>query len=387
MQKLITFLVGLACASTSAFAQAKDIGVVNLAAPNSIKVRVTGTGELDALAARAFDSHGNFRRVTSGGAFDIAFTTVSATQVRVDVTKGGTSVVSQVVNGANTRNALFRAADVAVKATSGLNGFFASKLAFVSNRTGTDEIWVSDLFLGEASAITQQKSHVLTPRWSPDGGRILYTSYFRSGFPDIFQIDLAARRWTNFVSFKGTNMGARFSPDGSRVTMVLTGEGTPEIYVSPAKGAPVTRLTRSAAAKASPCFSPDGTRIVFTSEPGPQLYIMSASGGGMNRVGAGLSSYCAEPDWSRGDPNKIAFTIRDGRRYQIAVLDLKTGVSKKVSDAPFDGVEPSWLADGRHLVYTARAANTRSLWILDTETGKVKQLSSVYAEKPSVWGP
>jgi TolB protein len=41
-----------------------------------------------------------------------------------------------------------------------------------------------------------------------------------------------------------------------------------------------------------------------------------------------------------------------------------------VSKAPFDGVEPSWLADGRHLVYTARTTSDSRICILDTETGK-----------------
>ncbi len=49
--------------------------------------------------------------------------------------------------------------------------------------------------------------------------------------------------------------------------------------------------------------------------------------------------------------------------------------TKQVSKAPVDAVEPSWLADGRHIVYTERAANSRSIWILDTETGKRTRLS------------
>ena len=43
-----------------------------------------------------------------------------------------------------------------------------------------------------------------------------------------------------------------------------------------------------------------------------------------------------------------------GRNYQIGVLDLSTRHGEQVSKAPFDGVEPSWLPDGRHVVYTAR---------------------------------
>jgi TolB protein len=54
---------------------------------------------------------------------------------------------------------------------------------------------------------------------------------------------------------------------------------------------------------------------------------------------------------------------------------------EQVSKAPFDGVEPSWLPDGRHLVYTARTAYSNRIFILDTETGKSTPIS------PTSFGP
>lgn len=389
MQKLLQlFLVlVLGTVANQSFA-ALDIGDVMVEGSNAIAIQVSGaTGELDAMAHQAFAAHGAYRRVTSGGAFEIRFSSVGANQVNVQVIKGGSVILNQNANGTSTRNAFYRAADAAVKATSGLTGFFAAKLAFISNRTGKDEVYVGDLFMGEVKQITRDNAFALTPRWSPEGSRLIYTSYFKSGFPDIYLINLANNDRTKFASFQGTNSGARFSPNGLKVAMVLSGEGTPEIYSAPASGKPVSRLTRSDAVKSSPCFSPDSSRIVYASEPGPQLYIMSASGGGSQRVGGGLGSYCAEPDWCRADPSKIAFTFRDGSRFQIAVLDLKTGQSKKVSKAVYDGVEPNWLADGRHLIYTARAAGSRALVILDTESGRTVRLGNISAEKASVWGP
>jgi TolB protein len=390
MQKILRLFLALSCIFTAPlFAQtqkSKEL-VVELAGPPTIPVSITGSPELTDLAHLAFGAHGRFRRVASGGAYELRFTSVGANQVRVDVLKAGQAVTSQTVGGTSARNALFKAADVAVKATSGLNGFFASRLAFVSERSGRSEVFVSDLFLGDARQITRDNAHALTPRWSPDGSKLLYTSFFKSGFPDIFLIDLASLQRTTFVSLKGTNSGARFSPTGGQVVMVLSGEGNPEIYVSNAQGRQISRRTRTDGVESSPCFSPDGTQIVYAAEPGPQLYIMPASGGSPRRVAAGLSGYCAEPDWSRGDPNKIAFTIREGRNFQIAVLDLRTGKATRVSKAPMDAVEPAWLADGRHLVYTARSANNRSLWLLDTESGKATRISNISAEKASVWGP
>lgn len=381
-------------AATLVFAQ-KDIGrVVVEVEKNTIPVRVSANvPELNTLALLAFNAHGRYRLVASGYAYDIRFTSNGGNQVRADVTRGsaGTPVASDVATGSSPRNALLRAADMAVVRTNGvgLAGFFAARLAFVGEATGKKEIYVSDLFLGEAKRLTSDRAQVLTPRWSPDGGRLLYTSYFRSGFPDIFLHDLGSYQRTNFVSFRGTNTGARFSPNGQQVAMILTGEGTPEIYVSNAQGRQVARRTRSDAVKSSPCWSPDGSRIVFAMDPGPQLYVVPAGGGAPQRLVSG-HSYTAEPDWSRAKPNKIACTVRVGRQYQVAVYDMNAGRAEVVSKAAFDGIEPCWLADGRHLVYTARSRTASVLCILDTETGRSTPISPASfgaAQQGSVWYP
>ena len=75
-------------------------------------------------------------------------------------------------------------------------------------------------------------------------------------------------------------------------------------------------------------------------------------------------------------------TERIGSGYQIALYDFsKGGAAKQVSHAVFDGIEPCWLADGRHLVYTARDRRTSRICILDTETGKSTPIS------PANFGP
>lgn len=378
------FILTLSFAALATFSPAQAAPTDEIVIGTGVKtipVKVSASSaELNGLAQTAFSAHGAYRRVNGGEEFAINFAPAGPNQVQVQVSRGGTPVLNRVVNGSSTRNALLRAADVAVKQTSGLEGFFASRLAFISERTGKPEVYTSDLFSGEVRGITNDRSLAVSPRWSPDGQRIIYTSYFRSGFPDIFVLDLGNMQRKTFVSFKGTNSSARYSADGQRVAMVLSGEGNPEIYVGTAQGQRIRRLTRSSSVESSPCFSPDGSRIVFTSDAagGPQLYMMSsADGSGARRLPTNISGYCAEPDWSRGAPNKIAFTFASGKSFQIGVYDLNgRGAAKQVSKAPFDAVEPSWLADGRHLVFTARSANKRSLWLLDTESGKATRLSA-----------
>jgi TolB protein len=395
MKKRFCLALILGClGATAAFAQ-RDIGSIDVTADfKTTPIRVSAdTPELNNLALLAFSAHGAYRLVASGYDYDVRFSLLATAQVRVDVARAdGQAVASEVATGTSTHNAFLRAADIAVARTTGLRGFFASRLVFISQRTGRREIYTSDLFFGEAQQVTHDSSLALSPRWSPDGHRILYTGYFQSGRPDVFELvnENGVWRRETFASFQGTNDCAHFSPDGSRVAMVLSGEGNPDIYVSNAEGRAVSRRTRSSTAKASPCWSPDGTQLVFTSEPGPQLYLMSAAGGTPQRILTGISTYCAEPDWSRGDPAKLAFTIGAGRRFQIAVYDFSTRTSQQVSHAPYDAVNPCWLADGRHLLYTARTGGTNTIWILDTVSGKAKQLSpSVLApaSEASVWGP
>jgi TolB protein len=388
-KSLRVLAVGIAMLGGSLIAQGtKNLGDVVISADfKTIPVTVTGsTPELNNLTNLAFNAHGRYRRVASGGTFDIKFTAAGGNAVQVTISKGGAVVLNQVVQGNSERNALLRAADVAVTATSGLKGFFASRLAFISEYSGKSEVFTGDLFFGEVRQITKDNAQAITPRWSPDGRKILYTSFYKSGFPDIFMIDLNSLQRSTFVSFKGTNSGARFSPNGSQVAMVLSGEGNPEIYVSNAQGRNVARRTRTSTVEASPAWSPDGSRLVFTSDAagGPQLYVMSAAGGPAQRLATNISGYCAEPDWSVGDPNKIAFTARVGSGYKIAVYDLaKRGAATVVSKAPVDAVQPSWMADGRHIVYTERAANSRSIYLLDTETGKRTRLSPAQLRETS----
>jgi TolB protein len=385
MSKLLRVLLLLSAIAAPALAQ-RDIGPIEVTAENrTVPVRVSAnTPVLNALALQAFGAHGRYRLTASGYQYDLRFTAAGATSVRVDIARGdGTVVASEVAEGATLRAALLRAADVAVAKTNGLGlrGFFAAKLVFIGQRTGHKEVYTSDLFFGEVRQITNDRAIAITPRWSPDGGRVIYTSYYKSGFPDIFEISLDTFQRTTFVSFRGTNSGAHFSPDGRQVAMVLSGEGTPEIYVSNAQGRGVSRRTRSDSVKASPCWSPDGSRLVFAAEPGPQLYVMPAAGGTPQRITYDVSGYCAEPDWSRAAPNKIAFTMRVGRNFQIGVVDLSTRQGAQVSKAPFDGMGPAWLPDGRHLVYTASTASASRICILDTETGKSVPVS------PSSFGP
>ncbi len=328
--------------------------------------------ELAKLAKRAFSTHGSYILVAPAKAqFIFSFASAGANAVKLTI-KGG-SVYEQTCVGSNQTNALMKACDLAVQKTIQSPGYFAGKLAFSYSKNGgkTSEICVSDIVFSSVRSLTKDGSDSLMPHFSPDGRKLIYTGYFRSGFMDLFIIDLNRNTRKVFASFKGSNTGGSFSPDGSKVALILTSSGNAEVWTANASGKGFKRMTTTAATESSAGFSPDGKNIVFASDRrgGPQIYTMPAFGGKMRAVPTNVSGYCSEPSWNPVDPSKIVFTIAQGKGFQVAVYDFNKRASEVISSGDITS-GATWLNDGRHIVCTKSRGNSRQLYIIDTITKK-----------------
>ena len=374
----LLFLVALPSALKS---QAIDIGEAVRAGEGRVALAVESSDEnIRNLARRAFGLH---------GAIDVTTPANAAFTVRIEPAGGGNAALLTVgsgtpfqeqlrrtVPGRDLNNAVLRACDLVVEATLQSKGFFAGRLAFVGKRGGVSEIYVGDLLFTQVRPVTRDRALVTGPRWAPDGSRLLFTTYFNTGFPDIYQINLATGRRTPIATYRGTNTGGVFSPDGRRIAMALSGRGDSKIFVADSNGRNPRRLTSMNGLEASPSWSPDGRRLVFTSDaPGrPQLYQAPVDGGNPQRIPTNISNSVTEPAWNPVDPNKIAFTAVIAGGFQIAVYDFEARESRQITTGA-SSVEPAWLSDGRHLVFTRREGGGRTrLMVVDSETGKVSAL-------------
>ncbi len=333
--------------------------------------------EVLAAARRAFEVHGAFKLATQAQAKYSLALTPDVGGMHLKLT-GGAAPLSTNVQGPDLRRSALRACDKAVSHILGIPGFFDSKIAYVSDLSGNREIYAGDLLFNNVRRLTSDKSNSLYPRWSPDGAKLLYTGYFNTGFPDIFLLDFASSKRSTVASYKGTNTGAVFSPNGHYVAMALSSSGNPEIYIAGHDGKNPKRLTRTKALESSPVFSPDSSRLCFVNDSagGPQLYEMNIDGSNMRRITRGVSGHCTEPAWNPKRPNLIAFTAAYGRGFQIALLDNSTGTAQALTAGPGDGIEACWLNDGRHVVYTQRQGKQSKLRIFDTLSGRSADLHS-----------
>ena len=95
----------------------------------------------------------------------------------------------------------------------GIQGIAESKIVFVSNRSGHKEIWEMDYDGANQHQVTHLDSISLSPRISPDGSRIAFTSYAK-GDVDLLMYSLDLGRLVSFPRFGGTNISPALAPDG-----------------------------------------------------------------------------------------------------------------------------------------------------------------------------
>ena len=131
----------------------------------------------------------------------------------------------------------------------------------------------------------------------------------------------------------------RYSPDGTRILFSMQQGPNTDIYVVAARGGMPQRLTAAPGIDTAPSFSPDASRIIFESDRSgaQQLYVMNADGSGQRRISFGGGWY-ADPVWSP-DGEWIAFTRRvpgagtrhrrhEARRKQRAATDQRARATR-----------------------------------------------------------
>ncbi len=261
---------------------------------------------------------------------------------------------------------------------------FTSKIVFISNRDGNDELYMMDYDGHNQTRVTFNKKQDYMPAWSADGKKIAYTSY-RNNRAGLYILNPFEGEITEVVS-KGTNFAPTFSPDGKKLAFCSTlEEGNPEIYVATSEGKKIKRLTFNKAIDTAPSWSPTSREIAFTSDRGgtPQIYIMDAEGSNIRRISFG-GSYHDAPAWSpAGD--RIAYVSRVDQIFDIYVLNLRTEQVVKLTESNSRNETPSWSPDGRHLVFSSNITGTIQLYTIDYDGSNFRRLTSKGESKLPDW--
>ncbi len=129
-----------------------------------------------------------------------------------------------------------------------------SQFAFVSDRTGSAQIYIANADGSGARRVSFQGGQNTDPAWSPDGSKIAYVS--RDGGFDIFTVNVDGTGVTRITQSKGDNEDPSWSPDGYYIAFSSTRTGSAHIWMSTADGAYQVQLTKGGGGYTNPVWSP-----------------------------------------------------------------------------------------------------------------------------------
>ena len=170
------------------------------------------------------------------------------------------------------------------------------------------DIYVCDLEGNIFGNLTDTAGYDAEATVSPKGDKIVFTS-MRSGDLELYTMNIDGSQVKQITNKLGYDGGAFFSPDGSRLVFRASRPKTPEevktykdllkeglvmptnmeLFTCKADGSDMRQLTRLGGANWAPFFSPDGKKVIFSSNHKTKgyhfnLWMIKTDGTGLEQI-------------------------------------------------------------------------------------------------------
>ena len=261
------------------------------------------------------------------------------------------------------------------------------RIAFLSNRDGSNEIYVMNVDGSGLTRLTNNDAEEGYPAWSPDGRRIAFESG-QDGNTEIYVMNADGSGQTRLTDNALTDWSPAWLPDGNRIAFASDRDGNWEIYVMNADGSGQTRLTDNGAIDMIPTWSPDGQHIAFQSDRDGnwEIYVMNADGSGQSRLTNAVADDTA-PAWSP-DGRQIAFTSSRDGNPEIYVMNADGSGQTRLTDAAYIDSKPTWSPDGRQVAFVSYRDGNAEIYMMNVDGSEQINLTNneTWDDWPS-WSP
>ena len=272
------------------------------------------------------------------------------------------------------------------------------------------QIWVTPIGGGKARQYTRGEKNGSAPEWSPDGTMLAFLSdREKDGERQVWMMMADGGEAWVLTSHKGGVSGFRFSPDGKQLLLTATDQPSKDeedrkkvkddtmvidrdirmahLWLFDVGRKDEKRLTEGNFTVSDPQWSPDGTRITYTTRPTPKaddgalsdVWLLTLASKEKKKIG-GDSGATDNARWSP-DGKWIAYTASADRdpgpsTTYLYLVPAEGGASRQLT-AKFDlsvGT-PVWSRDGRTIYFSTNVLEAIEVYSADVATGAVKQLT------------
>ena len=201
-------------------------------------------------------------------------------------------------------------------------------------------------------------------------GKIAFTSD-RDGNSEIYSMNADGTGQTNLTHNPALDYGPAWSPDGSRIAFTSDRDASNgyDVFVMNADGSGVVNLSHNPGLDWAPAWSPDGSKIAFTSyrAGGGEIFVMNADGSGVVRL-TDNAAYDRHPKWSP-DGTRIAFESQPSAGdWEIKVMNADgSGVTQVTNNSSGD-FEPDWSPDSTRIAWrTTQFGDAGEIAVMNAE--------------------
>ena len=285
------------------------------------------------------------------------------------------------------------AVDTVLNRIFGIQGICRSKIVFSAATSSKNrEIFICDFDGSNIKRLTNYNTLSVHPVWARDGKSFVYICHGTSAANLLqYNMELGQSRW---LTRNGGVDGGSISPDNKTLALIWSKNNKVDLFTRPTEsGVEPKQLSSGKPVEASPRWSPDGKKLCFVSDAKngrPVLCVIDPFAGGKSTEISGLiGSERVAPSWS--SDNKIAYCAKINRNYELRVATLstdgKSGVMEEIGvpgNNTFQGEDPSWAPDNRHVTLTMDNA----IYVIDTRLGAKRKLVSGSSKVgQSNWSP
>ena len=220
----------------------------------------------------------------------------------------------------------------------------------------------------------------------------------RDGNQEIYVMDVDGTGLVRLTKHPAIDSYPAWSPDGTKIAFTSNRRNgsTYEIYIMDADGKAPLRLTKNnqpvPAYDESPSWSPDGRRIAFASnrEGNSEIYVMDTNGKNIVQLTRTIDRK-ATLSWSP-DGSKIAYVFRDrdiNGDSDIYVMNANGANPVNLTRNPrARNRDPSWSPDGRRIAFESRRVGNHDIYVMDADGSNVVRLTHHFAwDAYPAWSP